>query len=89
MAQLGEGVAGVELGVHPGQYLAGHEREPVHLTRSQVQFPEREFHMWARVRWAKRAPGQLMGIVAAGMGIKFIEPTAEWLEYFQTHINRK
>ena len=55
----------------------------------KVQFPDREFHMWARVRWAKRAPGQLAGIVASGMGIKFVEPSAEWLEYFYTHINSK
>jgi hypothetical protein len=55
----------------------------------KVQFPEREFHMWAKVRWAKRAPGQLIGIVAAGMGIKFVEPSPEWLEYFHTHISRE
>jgi hypothetical protein len=55
----------------------------------KVQFPDREFHMWAKVRWAKRAPGQLAGIVAAGMGIKFIEPPAEWLEYFHANISRK
>jgi len=53
----------------------------------KIQFPDdRVFHMWARVRWAKRAPGQLVGIVAAGMGIKFVEPSPEWLEYFRTHI---
>jgi uncharacterized protein (TIGR02266 family) len=55
----------------------------------KVQFPDREFHMWGRVRWAKRAPGQLVGIVAAGMGIKFIEPSAEWLEYFRAYIKHK
>jgi hypothetical protein len=52
----------------------------------RIQFPDREFHMWAKVRWAKKAPGQLVGIVAAGMGVKFIEPSPEWLDYYNAHI---
>jgi Tfp pilus assembly protein PilZ len=54
----------------------------------RIQLPDREFHMWAKVRWAKKAPTQLVGIIAAGMGIKFIEPPPEWLDYFNTHLKR-
>jgi uncharacterized protein (TIGR02266 family) len=73
-----------------GLFLQTHSvMAPGSTIQVKVQFPDREFHMWARVRWAKRAPGQLMGIVAAGMGIKFIDPSAEWLEYFHAHINSK
>jgi hypothetical protein len=60
--------------------------KPGSTIQVRIQFPEQEFHMWARVRWAKKAPGQLVGIVAAGMGVKFIEPPPEWLIYFQENI---
>lgn len=48
-----------------------------------LQFPDREFTMWARVRWAKKTPGQLSAVMAAGMGVQFIEPPDEWIEYFR------
>ena len=71
-----------------GLFLQTHQvMAPGSTIQVKVQFPDREFHMWARVRWAKRAPGQLMGIVAAGMGIKFVDPPSEWLEYFYAHLN--
>src|SRR5262245_2288142 len=48
-----------------------------------LQFPDREFTMWARVRWAKKTPGQLAGLMGAGMGVQFIDPSDEWIEYFR------
>ena len=52
----------------------------------KIQLDDRVFHMWAKVRWSKKAPPQLMGIVAAGMGIKFVDPSPEWLEYFNDNV---
>jgi hypothetical protein len=51
-----------------------------------LQFSDREFTMWARVRWAKKAPGQLSGLMAAGMGVQFMEPPEEWIQYFRTFL---
>lgn len=51
-----------------------------------LQFPDREFTMWARVRWAKKAPGQLSGLMGAGMGVQFMDPPDEWIEYFRSSL---
>lgn len=48
-----------------------------------MQFPDREFSMWARVVWAKRVPPQLAHVLECGMGICFIDPSPEWLDYFR------
>ena len=48
-----------------------------------MEFPDRTFNMWARVVWAKKVPAQLTYILGSGMGICFIDPTAEWVEYYK------
>ena len=48
-----------------------------------IHFPDREFSMWARVLWAKAVPPQLAHVLECGMGLRFIDPEPEWLEYFQ------
>jgi len=49
----------------------------------EVQFPERTFHLWAKVMWAKSVPPQLAHILDCGMGLHFLEPGADFLEYFR------
>lgn len=49
----------------------------------EVQFPERTFHLWAKVMWAKRVPAQLSHVLDCGMGLHFLEPDAGFLEYFR------
>ncbi len=49
-----------------------------------LQFPDRDFSMWARVVWAKKVPPQLAHILECGMGICFIDPPVEWISYFRS-----
>ncbi len=48
----------------------------------QIQFPKETFSMWARVVWAKTVPPQLAHVLECGMGLRFIEPSAEWIAFF-------
>ena len=48
----------------------------------ELKFPDRTFNMWARVVWAKKVPPQLAHSLKCGMGLCFIAPSPEWLEYF-------
>jgi Tfp pilus assembly protein PilZ len=57
--------------------------KPGSTIQVNLQFPDLEFTMWARVRWAKKAPPQLAGLMGAGMGVQFIEPTQDWIDYFR------
>ena len=50
----------------------------------QIHFPDRTISHWALVIWAKQGPPQLAHVVHCGMGLRFIEPGEEWLEYFQS-----
>ncbi len=48
--------------------------KPGSTIQVHLLFPDRKFILWARVRWAKKVPPQLEGIIAAGMGVQFVEP---------------
>jgi hypothetical protein len=48
----------------------------------QIQFPKETFSMWARVIWAKTVPPSLAHVVECGMGIRFIDPPAEWSAFY-------
>jgi Tfp pilus assembly protein PilZ len=48
-----------------------------------IQFPDNSFSMWARVIWAKAVPPQLAHVLECGMGVCFIDPSAEWLKHFR------
>ena len=48
----------------------------------EVIFPDRAFKMWARVVWAKKVPAELAHMLSCGMGICFIDPPADWIEYY-------
>lgn len=48
-----------------------------------IQFPDRQFSMWARVVWAKAVPPQLAHVLECGMGVCFIDPSPEWLSHFK------
>jgi Tfp pilus assembly protein PilZ len=52
----------------------------VHL---EIQFPDRSFHLWGRVAWAKKVPPQLAHLVNCGMGVRYLAPTVEYLEHFE------
>lgn len=47
----------------------------------QIEFPDTTFTMWARVVWAKKVPAQLSHILDCGMGVCFVDPPADWLEF--------
>ena len=49
----------------------------------ELEFPERKFSMWGRVIWAKKVPPQLAHILECGMGICFVDPSAEWMEFYE------
>ncbi len=50
----------------------------------QIHFPDRVFSHWARVIWAKRVPAQLAHLVECGMGVCFIDPPSDWLDYYKS-----
>jgi Tfp pilus assembly protein PilZ len=47
----------------------------------QIDFPDESFTLWGRVIWAKRVPAQLAHILDCGMGVCFIDPPADWLDF--------
>ena len=49
----------------------------------ELKFPDQTFSMWARVIWAKKVPSQLAHVVECGMGVCFVDPTVEWLEFYE------
>ncbi len=50
----------------------------------QMRFPDRTFNFWARVVWAKQVPPALAHVLDCGMGIRFVDPGPEWLEYYKS-----
>ena len=59
-----------------------HPYRPSTTVQLCVHFPDRTFHFWGRVVWAKQVPAQLAHILDCGMGICFIEPSAEWVDFY-------
>jgi Tfp pilus assembly protein PilZ len=49
----------------------------------ELTFPDRTFSMWARVIWAKKVPPQLAHVLECGMGVCFMDPNPDWMEYCQ------
>jgi Tfp pilus assembly protein PilZ len=49
----------------------------------ELHFSDRTFELWARVVWAKRVPPQLAHVLECGMGLHFLQPPAEWGEFFE------
>ena len=47
----------------------------------EMTFPDRTFTMWARVAWAKKVPPQLSHVLECGMGVCFMNPDPDWLDY--------
>jgi len=60
--------------------------KPGSTVQVHLQFDDRKFTMWARVRWAKKVPGQLTGVMASGMGVQFVDPTPDWVSYYRESI---
>ena len=56
--------------------------KPGTTVQVEIIFPDTSFKMWARVVWAKKVPPQLAHILACGMGVCFIDPPADWIEYY-------
>ena len=48
----------------------------------QIEFPERTIHQSGEVVWAIRVPEEQMSTMMCGMGIQFIDPGAEWVQFF-------
>jgi len=47
-----------------------------------IQFPQETISMWAQVVWAKVVPPQLAHVLECGMGVRFIDPTPDWMAFF-------
>jgi len=56
--------------------------KPGSTIQVEMEFPDRKFAMWARVIWAKKVPPQLAHILDCGMGLCFVDPSTEWLEFY-------
>lgn len=48
----------------------------------QIEFPEASFFLRAEVIWAIRVPEHMKEDLICGMGVKFLEPDAGWLKFF-------
>ena len=59
-----------------------HVFKPGTTIQVKIELDERTFNMWSRVVWAKKVPPQLAHVLQCGMGLCFIDPSPEWLEYF-------
>lgn len=57
--------------------------QPGTVLSVEMHFPDRTFSMWARVVWAKKVPPQLAHVLECGMGVCFLEPTPDWLGFYQ------
>lgn len=64
--------------VHTNQVFA-----PGTTIQVEINFPDRVVSHWARVVWAKKVPPQLAHLLECGMGLCFVNPSAEWIEYFR------
>jgi len=66
-----------------GLYIGtNHVFNPGTTIQVELKFPDRTFNMWARVIWAKKVPPQLAHVLECGMGICFVDPSPEWMEYY-------
>ena len=59
-----------------------HVVAPGSTVQVQIHFPDRVFSHWARVVWAKKVPPQLAHVLECGMGVCFVDPSTEWLDFY-------
>lgn len=80
--------------IERGAYTQNLNETGMHLRTNQVykpgttiqlsiQFPEQTFDLWARVVWAKKVPPQLAHVVPCGMGLRYLDPPLEFLEFYE------
>lgn len=62
---------------------SNHVFKPGTTLQVEIGFPQRKFTMWARVVWARKVPAQLAHIVDCGMGLCFVDPTPEWIDFYR------
>jgi hypothetical protein len=60
-----------------------HVFKPGTTIQIEIHMPDQVVNMWARVVWAKKVPPQLAHVLECGMGLSFVDPPSEWLEYFK------
>ena len=60
-----------------------HVFKPGSTIQLEIHAPDQVFSIWARVAWAKKVPAQLAHVLECGMGLSFVDPPPEWLEYFK------
>ena len=49
----------------------------------ELDLPDGKRNLRAQVVWAKRVPPALAQVVPCGMGLRFINPGADWEEFFK------
>lgn len=55
--------------------------KPGTTVQLEIHGPDRTYSVWARVVWAKRVPPQLAHVLDCGMGVRFIQPGDDWLDF--------
>jgi Tfp pilus assembly protein PilZ len=61
-----------------------HVFKPGSTVQIELHMPDRTFSMWGRVAWAKKVPPNLAHVLDCGMGLSFVDPSPEWLEYYES-----
>ena len=56
--------------------------KPGSTIQVELSFPDRTFSLWARVVWAKKVPPQLAHVLECGMGVRFVEPDKDWIDFY-------
>jgi hypothetical protein len=56
---------------------------PGTILHMEVTFPDRTFRLRGRVVWSKKVPAQLAHVLECGMGIRFVQPPADYKIFFR------
>ena len=52
--------------------------------RTRFEFPDQqEYSLTAQVIWAKKVPPELAHTLSCGMGVRFVNPGADWPDSFE------
>jgi hypothetical protein len=56
---------------------------PGTILRMEIAFRDRTFALRGRVVWAKRVPAALAHVIECGMGIRYVQPPADFRDFFE------
>lgn len=56
---------------------------PGRTIKLEVNLDQKAIEFHARVVWAKKVPPELAHLLPCGMGVRFIDPPASWMEMYE------